>query len=494
MILQISSLPGTFGIGDLGPGAYEFADRLGYAGQKLWQILPLNPVDESQGFSPYSSPSSFAGNLLLISPEKLAETGLLENKELEPFILPDTDSTHFKEALELRTGLLNRAFKNFSSGKNKEFETAFHSFTEQENSWLEDYALYCAAKKLHEGKPWYEWPEEYALREPAALKMLQKDMASYTRQVKFSQFIFHEQWKSLKKYCNERGIRIMGDLPFYISYDSADAWSQRELFKIDSRGKLMAVAGVPPDAFSETGQLWGMPVYNWVQHKNRNYVWWISRLKRNLELFDYLRLDHFRAFESYWEIDAKESTAKNGKWARGPGNDFFEKIKQAFPHLPFIAEDLGEITPEVYDLRDQFQLPGMKVLQFAFGENFNQSEHIPHLYDKNFIVYTGTHDNNTLAGWLKEEADEETLRRIEIYCGNKMGKEKMVDLLCRMAYASVANTVILPVQDLLQLDGKARMNRPSVPEGNWTWKLLPGQIKKEDWLKIREWSRLYNRD
>ena len=494
ILLHITSLPSAFGIGDLGPEAYAFADFLSRSNQRYWQLLPLNPIEEGQAHSPYSSISSRAGNVLFISPEGLVRIGLLQPEDLAPYYLPQEGKARYGDAERIKKELFDKAFSNYKSGLFELMQIEFQQFREKEKAWLNDFALYLVLKQKNSGKPWYEWEEAYKLRNETALQKLAKESVEEIEKVEWIQFLFAGQWKDLKTYCNELGIELIGDLPIYVSYDSADVWANRELFCLDDKGARTGLAGVPPDAFSEDGQLWGMPVYRWDVLEQRGYDWWVDRLKKNSELFDSVRLDHFRAFADYWEVPAGEATAKNGQWKLGPGAHFFETIKTALGELPFVAEDLGEINDAVVKLRDQFQLPGMKILQFAFDESMPGSEYIPHNYTKNFIVYTGTHDNNTVRGWYRDEADNETKIRLQQYVGRALTEDDIPHVLCRMAYASVANVVILPMQDILGLDGLARMNTPASGQNNWAWRLLPGQITTEAENNLIQWTAIYNRE
>ncbi len=492
LLLHISSLPGNFGCGDLGPAAYAFAGKLADAGIKYWQILPLNPTEEGQGFSPYSATSAFAGNELFISPELLQQQGLLTTEDLSGHLIPSEDHADFIKAKHGKQAMLKKAFARFKKQGASSMQTSFQSFIRNERKWLNDFSIYALLKQLNEGKPWYKWDAQMMQRDVHALKQLQQKHSEAIEYIHWVQFMFDQQWTSLKNHCNASGIRIMGDLPFYVSYDSADVWANQELFLLDENGKSLAVAGVPPDAFSADGQLWGMPVYNWEQHAQTNYGWWTQRLKKNHDHFDLIRLDHFRAFEAYWEVPAGDHTAKNGKWIKGPGKTFFEAIIKNLGALPFVAEDLGEITPEVYALRDAFGFPGMKVLQFAFGENFSHSEHIPHLHEKNFLVYTGTHDNNTTRGWYRTEADIATKERISKYAGKEINEENVAAYMMRLALASVAAIAIIPVQDVLALDESARMNIPASSFNNWSWRLKEGTMNHLP-EQLKEWVRMYSR-
>ncbi|MGZ5135297.1 MAG: 4-alpha-glucanotransferase, partial [Flavitalea sp.] len=492
ILLHISSLPSAFGIGDLGPEAIAFAEFLHRSHQKYWQLLPLNPTEAGQGHSPYSSISSRAGNTLLISPQLLAADGLLQRKDLEEIILPQTGNTNYEEATRMKEIVFEKAWKKFNETKNE--EQAFNKYAEQEKNWLDDFAIYAVLKQINNGKPWYEWKDEFKFREQKVIDKLLIEKHESIRKVKWLQFIFSKQWHQLKEYCNNLGIQFIGDLPFYVSYDSVDVWSNREIFELDEEGKSTGMAGVPPDAFSADGQLWGMPVFKWDVLKENNYAWWVDRLKKNMELFDSIRLDHFRAFSAYWKVPAGEATARNGEWITGPGSDFFHQLREQLGELPFVAEDLGEIDDPVYRLRDEFKLPGMKVLQFAFGGDMPRSIHIPHNYSENFIVYTGTHDNNTIRGWFTTEADEENRLALERYVGRPLSAAEIPIVMARMAYSSVAKIAILPLQDVLGLDHQSRMNIPASAENNWGWRLLPGQLTGIAERNLRKWTRMYNRE
>lgn len=492
ILLHITSLPSSYGIGDLGPEAKNFANFLNRTGQKYWQLLPVNPTEAGQGHSPYSAVSSHAGNTLLISPDLLLQQGLLSEKDLAECRLESAMKANYEDAERNKTLLLDIAWKNNVTRADKKQES-FEIFCNDEKEWLDDFAYYMLLKKINEGRPWYEWPEEYKFRNTGSLSALQRDHEDELKAIKWFQFLFYQQWNDLKKYCNDLGIKLIGDLPFYISYDSSDVWSHSEIFSIDEQGKRIGVAGVPPDAFSADGQLWGMPVFRWDILKEKGYSWWINRLKNNRRLFDLVRLDHFRAFSDYWEVPATESTARNGEWKSGPGAEFLKTMKAAMGELPFIAEDLGDIDEPVLKLRDEFNLPGMKVLQFAFGDDFSESDYIPHQYKHNFIVYTGTHDNNTTRGWFRTDADDQVKERIQRYLGRHVSEDEIADVFCRLAMSSVAKTAIIPIQDLLGLDESGRMNIPSVGENNWSWRLLPGQINQDVEIKLIEWTIIYDR-
>lgn len=494
ILLHVSSLASPYGIGDLGPEAFAFADFLESANQRIWQILPLNPTEKAQANSPYSALSSRAGNPLFISPDVLADQGWLPRESLSNYHSEPRPQTDYEAVAEAKRRMLKGAFENYNKATPQREDVNFEEFISRNSEWLQDFGLYIVLKEQFGGKPWYEWPEEYKTRETGAIQGIKAQKAEQIRFIQWQQYLFDLQWKRLRAYCNERDISLVGDIPFYVSHDSADVWANRDLFCVTKDGKLTGIAGVPPDAFSEEGQLWGMPVFNWTALKEQQYQWWIDRLAKNIELFDMVRLDHFRAFVDYWEVPGGEHTAVNGSWQTGPGADFFEKIKAALGELPFIAEDLGEITPEVYHLRDQFAFPGMKVLQFAFDEHMPQSEYIPHNYSQNFFAYTGTHDNNTTIGWFEQMAADGVQTRLEEYLGKPVTTENLNAEMARSIYGSVAKAAILPVQDVLNLGEEAKMNLPGSSENNWSWRLLPGQLTKDHAKFLADLTILFNRD
>lgn len=491
VLLHITSLASPFGIGDMGSEAFAFADFLSKSSQKLWQILPLNPIEAAQSNSPYSALSSRAGNPLLISPEVLAKDGLLEKEKLNDYMLPQTGRTDYEQAEKLKSDLLKKAFEKFLSLNNPASNADFEDFCKQNQAWLDDFAIYIALKQKHDGKPWYTWPEEFRKRDANALQQIETEKLQF---IKWQQYIFDKQWKDLKSYCNGLEIKLLGDIPFYVSYDSADVWANPEFFCVDEEGKITGIAGVPPDAFSDDGQLWGMPVFDWDVLKKQDYKWWIQRLEKNIELFDVVRLDHFRAFTDYWVVAGGEKTAVNGEWKLGPDAEFFTKIETALGGLPFVAEDLGEMSPGVYKLRDKFALPGMKVLQFAFDENMAQSDHIPHNFNANFYAYTGTHDNNTTLGWFRSSKDGEMKALIEKYVGYEVNEDNICEVMARLTFSSVAKVAILPMQDVLNLDETTIMNIPGSNENNWSWRLKPGQVTHEAQQFLLNLTTLCNRD
>lgn len=493
ILMHISSLPSAFGVGDLGPESRFFADFLSRSRQQYWQMLPLNPTELGMGHSPYSSISSMAGNTLLLSPEELQKDGLLEQSDLEKQYLPKKNNTDYKGSEKAKSILYEKAFRNYLSRKFPALELDFKSFCKKEAFWLDDYALFVVLKQYHSGKAWFDWKKEYKLRESEALKAFAGKFSEAIEKTKWLQFLFFRQWKELRSYCNSLNIQLFGDLPFYVSYDSADVWSNPDIFSLDKEGRMIGVAGVPPDYFNSNGQLWGMPVFRWEVLKKRKYDWWVQRLRKNMELYDVLRLDHFRAFADYWEVPAGEKTAINGEWKIGPGIEFFQAVKKELGDLPFIAEDLGDINEGVHKLRDDLNLPGMKVLQFAFGDDMPGSIYVPHNHSENYIVYTGTHDNNTTTGWYRKDSGETERKNLEKYTGLKVQEKNVHLVLGRLAYSSVAKTAILPIQDVLGLNENARMNTPASVKKNWLWRLTPGQITWETEIFLNQWSLMYNR-
>jgi len=491
ILLHITSLPSPFGIGDLGPGAYQFANFLTQTKQSYWQVLPLNPTDQACGNSPYSSPSAFAGNPLLISPELLAESALLNKSQIEEIPPFPAGRCDYSCVTSYKSTLLRRACETFQIHEKE--KGPFERFVQEHQSWLKDFALFSAIKKHLQGKNWIEWESGLRDRDPKSLEGIQKRLKDQIEQEMFFQYLFFKQWFALKSYCNQRGIKFIGDVPIYVNHDSADVWAHPDIFNLNKEGKPAGVAGVPPDYFSKTGQLWGNPTFCWEILRKTDYRWWMNRVAHNLQLFDILRLDHFRGFVAFWEVPATETTAINGKWVEAPANDFFTALLKRFPSNAFIAEDLGIITPDVKEVMDRFGFPGMRVLQFAFGEDQPKHPYLPHNFVPNTVVYTGTHDNNTVRGWFENETTVQDKKRIFQYLGKEMSSEQVPIELIRLAMMSVANTVITPVQDLLGLGEEARMNRPSTPSGNWEWRLLPGQLTSTHVETFLELTETYGR-
>jgi 4-alpha-glucanotransferase len=488
ILLHITSLPSPSGIGDLGLWAYRFADFLAETKQSFWQILPLNPTDPVYGNSPYHSISAFASNPLLISPELMVRDGLLDRAELET--LPNRGKVDYEAVIAHKRGFFRQAYERFKErGRNHEYER----FCSENSYWLEDFALFIALKSHFDGKAWNEWPGEIRDREPEVLESLKEELCDRIGMEKFLQYIFIQQWNSLKGYCNQRCIQIIGDIPIYVDYDSADLWTNPEIFKLDDEKKPYVVSGVPPDYFSETGQLWGNPVYRWDVLRERGYDWWVQRLEHNLKLFDYVRIDHFRGLVAYWEVPAGEETAIDGEWVEVPVVDFLSKLTRRFSCLPIIAEDLGLITPDVREIMQLFDFPGMKVLLFAFGEGLPTNPYIPHNVVRNCVLYTGTHDINTVRGWFEGEATPADKERLFQYLGREVPVEDLHWELVRLAMMSVANSVITPMQDLLGLGEDARMNLPATSEGNWGWRLSSEQLTSSLARKLLEMTEICGR-
>lgn len=487
ILLHPTSLPGPFGAGDMGANAYLFVDWLVGAGQTFWQVLPLGEI--GPGNSPYMSSSAFAGNVLLIDLHELAHQGWLEIGDLIPQPEFQHDRVDFALQGPFRLERLRRAAKHFFASGNESMHRAYTEFCLVECEWLEDYARFMTIAEQQNWQNWNLWPKALANRETQALLLLEEISAEKINFWKFCQWCFANQWMQLKKYANERGVKLIGDVPIFVAYQSADVWAHRELFELDEAGCPTVVAGVPPDYFSETGQLWGNPLYRWDVHEETGYAWWIKRLQCALSNFDQVRIDHFRGFVSYWEVPASESTAINGRWMPGPGAKLFEAFEKAFPDLPVIAEDLGVITPDVAELRDRFALPGMRILQFAFAED-RSNYFLPHNYIPNTIAYTGTHDNDTMIGWWHSASDKE-----KYFVREYLGREVIDvpwDMIAALS-ASVANTVIFPMQDILCLSGEHRMNYPGSIVGNWEWRFSWEQVQPWQTIKLSKMTAVNQR-
>jgi 4-alpha-glucanotransferase len=488
ILLHITSLPSLYGIGDMGSSAYRFAHFLSEAKQSFWQILPLTPTTYTSGNSPYHSLSAFAGNTLLISPELMIDDGLLTKEDVKPIQSIKKNRIDYKQVTSFKEGLFKTAYERFKGSRKIEYE----KFISENSSWLEDFALYVALK-AHLGKVWSEWPKEIRDREPEALRTWKTQLHDKIEMEKFLQYLFFKQWSSLKRCCNEKGIQIIGDMPIYVDFDSADVWVHPEIFKLDKENRPSFVGGVPPDYFSSTGQLWGHPVYRWNVLKESGYAWWIRRFEHNLKLFDLVRIDHFRGFVAYWEVQASEKTAVRGRWVEAPAEDFFCTLCKRFPRPPIIAEDLGIITPDVKEIINRFEFPGMRVLLFAFGGDTSTNPYAPHNHVKNCLVYTGTHDTNTVKGWFENEATHEDKKRLSRYIGHKVSIEDVHWEFIRLAMMSVANTAIVPIQDIVGLGEEARMNRPATSEGNWEWHILPEQLTSQLLGRFLEMTEIYGR-
>ena len=470
ILLHPTSLPSRGGIGDLGPAAYEFVDWLAAAKQTLWQILPLGPV--GYGDSPYSCTSAFAANVLMISLERLADRGLIDRERVGA--APDLDSpVDFDSVRQHKLPLLREAGRNFLRSASSAARERYDRFCRDNHWWLEDYVLFSSLRERFADQPWNSWPEEIVRRRPDAMARLHTELREQLDQERFLQFAFFEQWEALRSYCRERGIRVIGDVAIFVSYDSADVWTHPEIFRLKEDLSPEVVAGVPPDAFSETGQRWGNPLYDWDALRSRGYSWWIKRMRWAIETCDIVRLDHFRGFESCWEIPADEPTAIHGRWVAGPNAGLFTALKSALGQLPFIAEDLGHITHEVTELRKKLGIPGMRILQFGFGDR-GAHKYLPHRFERDSVVYTGTHDNDTTAGWWNSSATEDEKKLASAYL--RIGEDGVHWALVRAALTSVANLSVIPVQDVLGLGSDARMNVPSKMAGNWSWRLRPGAL------------------
>jgi 4-alpha-glucanotransferase len=491
VLLHLTSLPSAYGIGDLGPGAYRFADFLEQTHQSYWQLLPLAPTSGALGHSPYSSDSAFAGNPLLLDLDQLRDDGLLAANDLgdaPPFPSHRVDYPAVESFKMQRLGLAYERAKT-----SIEHHQEFRRYLQHQAFWLDDYVLFRALKAHHHGAPWTAWPEAEKHRDAGALHKARELLADRIRYEQFLQFVFDRQWQALRRSCNMRRIQIIGDLPIYVQHDSADVWSHPDLFHLDAEGRPVTVAGVPPDYFSATGQLWGNPVYRWETLARTRYHWWTERIAHTLRLFNLVRLDHFRGFVGYWEVPAGESTAMNGRWVDAPADDFLKTLVGRFHSLPVIAEDLGTITPDVREVMRRYDLPGMKILLFAFGEELPTHPYAPHNFTPNCVVYTGTHDNNTARGWWRKEIQPEELRRLSAYVGREVTEASVHWELVRLAFMSVADTAIIPMQDLLGLGEEARMNRPSTGHGNWEWRLQPDQLTPSLATKLLALTTLYGR-
>jgi 4-alpha-glucanotransferase len=479
-------LPGRYGIGDFGDAAYAWVNALADAKQTWWQMLPLGPT--GYGDSPYQAFSAFAGNPNLISPDELLKEGLLQAGDLEHASFPE-DHVDYGPVIDFKRALVTKAWQNFQGGAAAALRGRFEDFCRRHASWLDDYSLFRALKDAHEGKAWNEWPRPLSLREPAAVAEARRTLTDDIGMHRFGQFLFFRQWGELRDYAKRQGIGLIGDIPIFVAGDSTDVWAHPELFLLDENREPRVVAGVPPDYFSATGQLWGNPLYDWQAIQSSGYRWWIERLRATLEQVDLIRLDHFRGFEAYWEIPAGMRTAEVGRWVKAPGADLLESLQRTVG-LPLIAEDLGVITPEVEALRDRFHLPGMRILQFAFG-GATESRFLPHNYEPNTVVYTGTHDNDTTRGWYQAITEDER-HFVRRYIGTSA--DDIAWDLIRLAWASVADYAIAPLQDLLDLGTRARMNLPGRAGGYWQWRFRSDMLTPQVVERLRELTHLYGRE
>lgn len=499
VLLHLTSLPGPYGIGEIGPQAYRFVKWLAESGQRWWQILPIGPT--GYGDSPYQSFSTFAGNSLLISFDLLKEDGVLDEAWLEDFPDFPHERIDYGHVIGLRNQVLSKVCDHFEDRAADALKKAFQEFCTKERGWLDDYSLFMALKEHFDGQPWYNWPHGLKHREPAAIERIMPAVQSAVRRHHILQFLFYHQWEKLREVCAANGIKLLGDIPIFVAPDSADVWAHPDLFFLDKDLRPTVVAGVPPDYFSATGQLWGNPLYDWAVHKRTNYKWWMNRLEKVLSLCDAVRIDHFRGFEKYWEIPAEEETAINGQWVEGPGADFFEVLERDIgKELPLVAENLGVITDEVEALRKQFRMPGMIVLQFRFGESdLHKLAYRPEGTDRNNVIYTGTHDNDTTAGWLecpsglKDHEEEDARCREMILDYLESERNDPVGDLIHLAMSSPAVLCITPMQDLIRLGSDGRLNTPGAAEGNWQWRCTDAQLNEGTSAWLLRATQLYDR-
>jgi 4-alpha-glucanotransferase len=499
ILLHPTSLPGRFGIGDLGPEAYQFIDYLADGNQTLWQIMPLGPT--GYGDSPYSSFSAFAGNLNLISPERLEGDGLLSADDLREVPEFASRRVDFGKVIGYKQTLLKRAYENFKRTQNHNLIEQLNGFRHYAAAWLADYALFSALKDEHDGAAWNTWGQPLARREERALAAARERLRDQVEAQEVYQYLFFKQWLELKTYANEKGVKIIGDMPIFVAHNSADVWANQSLFKLNEDGSPRVVAGVPPDYFSKTGQLWGNPIYHWRRMQASGFQWWVERMRAMLRTVDIVRVDHFRGFAAYWEVPADQETAEKGEWVPAPGRELFAALRNELGDIKVIAEDLGTITPDVHALRDELALPGMRVLQFAFGGT-SDNTHLPHNYDKATVVYTGTHDNDTVAGWFNcqpgagSTLSAEQLDRERDYCRkylNTDGAEINWDFI-RAAMASVADLAIIQLQDVLGLGSEARMNIPASEQGNWGWRYTKDALTSESSNRLKDLAATYGRN
>jgi len=498
ILLHPTSLPGRFGVGDLGPEALRFVEFLAASSQRLWQVLPLGPT--GYGDSPYQCFSAFAGNPLLISLETLAAEGLLTGGDLAaPPASSDTE-IDYGAAIAFKKPLLEKAYRTFERGASAAQRDAFEAFREEQAAWLPEYALFTVIKEAHGGGSWTDWPQDIRSRRPEALARWKKDTADAARAREFAQYVFFMQWREVKHACRARGIRVMGDIPIFVAHDSADVWARPELFQLHDDGRPEFVAGVPPDYFSATGQLWGNPLYRWDRMQESGFQWWIERFRATLATVDLVRVDHFRGFEAFWQVPGNAKTAEHGEWVQAPGGALFDAVRKELGDLPIVAENLGVITPEVEALRRRFGFPGMAILQFAFGGDPQGSSFIPHNFHQELVAYTGTHDNDTTLGWWEGGEGSSTRSR------NQVEKERAYALeylksdgsevhwdFIRALIASVADTTVIPLQDVLGLASEARMNLPGRPGGNWRWRFERGALTPEITERLRNLTDIYGR-
>lgn len=491
ILVHITSLFSEYGIGDLGPSACQFVDFLSDAHQRYWQILPLNPTCPEYDNSPYHSISTFAFNTNLISPEGLVKDGYVHKSDISGVPEFPRGTVDFDAVIRYKETLFSRAYERFRQDQTG--RAGYDVFCRNNSWWLEDFALFTSLHRHYKGSLWSTWPDAIKYRDPAALDAMRQTLDKNIETEKFLQYMFFRQWQALRNYCILKGIRLIGDIPMYVTYDSADVWTHPELFRLDDNLHPLAVAGVPPDYFSSTGQLWKNPLYRWEEHERSGFSWWIQRIGHTLSLVDYARIDHFRGLVAYWEVPANADNAVLGRWVPAPGEELLTLLKNRLPGLPLIAEDLGIITPDVSDLIDRFNLPGMRVLLFAFTGDPSGSPHAPHNLKKNCILYTGTHDNAPVRGWLESEATTVEKRRLFRYIGQEISADQLPPGLIRLAMMSVADTVMFPLQDILGLGAESRMNRPGTDTGNWRWRLEKDQISPLVTENLGDMTEVYGR-
>ena len=497
LLCHPTSFPGPFGIGDLGPAAYDFLDFLAQSGQRLWQVLPLGPT--GYGYSPYMSYGALAGNPLLISPEKLVEQGWIDPAQWQS--LPTWDALQvtwpgqvaFDLAAQFKWQVMQLAYQGFQEKGTPAQHQAFTDYRQAQQSWLDDFSLFMALLDHYQGQEWTTWDPPLRQRHPQALDQARQDHAQRIALHEFAQWVFDQQWQDLKQVATSYGIEIIGDIPIYVAFNSADVWAHREYFQLDETGQPLFVAGVPPDYFSATGQRWGNPLYNWFVLKHQDYQWWVRRFQRLLTWVDWVRLDHFRAFAGYWSIPAADETAENGTWQPGPGADFFHALQRHLGSLPILAEDLGEITPDVHALREQFGFPGMKILEFAFGDDAT-NPFLPHNYERNYLVYTGTHDNDTVVGWFYgDRLDDWQREAVKRYLGGSLNPDGIHWDMIRLALSSVCRWAIIPLQDVMGLGSDSRMNTPGTSEHNWGWRYTSDMLHQGLVERLSTMSLTYGR-
>jgi 4-alpha-glucanotransferase len=499
ILVHPTSLPSRFGVGDFGPETIRFIDQLAAAGQTVWQVLPLGPV--GWGNSPYQSYSAFAGEVLFISPELLVKEGTLDADDLQSVPEFSLDRVDYGAVRKWKIPLLEKAYKTFAAAGSPGCKHLFAQFCADHGAWLDDYALFVVLRaKLGEEKSWTAWDKQLARRNAAELARVKREYADEIERQKYWQFVFYRQWDELRRHCAARGISVMGDIPIYVAQESSDVWAHSRQFMLDENGCATAVSGVPPDYFSETGQRWGNPIYNWAEMERSGFLWWIERFRGTFRLYDVLRVDHFRGFEAYWEVPATEDTAVNGRWVKAPGAKLFRTVEAELGRLEIVAEDLGDITPEVEALRKECGFPGMAILQFAFGIEGNAANYRPHNLEREVIAYTGTHDNDTIMGWWNSSGGDSTRSEEDIrlereftlaYLGG--GDEPMNWRMIRAYYSSVAHVAMVPIQDVLGLGTEARMNKPGIGDGNWGWRMRPGAFSEEQQSRLHQFAAVYDR-